>query len=153
VPGVICHVECHNVVTAVNGGHDLDRHADEQWPLIAAAADYERLRLFRTRAVLDPGNSAESATVRKENRIPFDIVKLHTNVFRATGAAPACITDSSAALRRPGARGTRHAVRSRSVDPPNPRAVDVLLHATRAREQSVRYDLYDGGHGLRASAG
>jgi hypothetical protein len=26
-------VECHGVVTAVNGGHDFDRHADEQWSL------------------------------------------------------------------------------------------------------------------------
>jgi hypothetical protein len=42
----------------------------------------------------DPSNSPESTTVRKENRIPFDIVKLHTIVFRVTRAAPACTTVS-----------------------------------------------------------
>jgi hypothetical protein len=94
VPGVICHLERHSVLTAVNGGHDLDRHADEQWPLIDAAADNERIRLIRTRAVLDPRNPPESTTVRKDNRIPFNIVKLHTIVFRATGAAPARSTVS-----------------------------------------------------------
>ncbi|MDX6551092.1 MAG: hypothetical protein QOJ31_1776, partial [Gaiellales bacterium] len=45
VPGIVCHIECHSVLSAVNGGHDLDRHADKRWPLIDAAADYERIRL------------------------------------------------------------------------------------------------------------
>jgi hypothetical protein len=92
VAGIICHFECHDVLTAVNGGHDLDRHADEQWPPKEATADHERIRLIRTRAVLDPSNCPESTTVRKQNRIPLDIVKLHTIVFRATRAAPACST-------------------------------------------------------------
>jgi hypothetical protein len=94
VPGIICHIECHGVLTAVNGVHDFDRHADEPWSLIEAAADYKRIRLIRTRAILDPSNSPESTTIRKENRKPFDIVKLHTIVFRATRAAPACTTVS-----------------------------------------------------------
>ena len=102
--GVVYDIQYHSVIATVNDGDDFDRHADEQWPLIEAAANYECVRLIRPRAVLDPTNFPKSATVREDNRISLNIVKLHTVVLGVTRATPAFDPPTEAGTTRFGCR-------------------------------------------------